>query len=575
MGFLGVATALAAMPDFSLIVAVLTFGLAVPLMILVSACFVYGLCFLPMAVIGWRAVPVSFALIAALAIVPSWLERKPVNQFIDGKIAQDVVVVGTTEIVSKVVAIATTSDGARSFGVGGQNSCSAFCEALLHGGVVEVVRMGQGTTEAENRFIDYSLSGDEIEALEPFPRDIDLTFWVGSWASQLTSEETIDMGLIADIPNLKLERVTVTTHGRIQDLASDPLLRRTNVQASLISFPSFPVPAFDGLTSGGNDGGLSMRREKWQSNPFTLWDIAEDLFIPVSEYETPLERRARLRAEERERDNMRRREAFIYAQNSVYQIYAGIPHPDPGGVRPGDIRTWLRGINQRRNSLSDLDRDIIRQILDSRDARFADATRWLFWQDDELAKEFFPRLIAEFDRGEQRDDALIEPMLERLRFGQNYIEQFEQHADQILRIMEAQLALDPAGQYLGLVSAGYRFGIDERPFMNAFPTGADLNALLDWKDAICELPPDKLTSYTDELMIRIRPVLLSDSVANQLGSYTNIFRFLVGQGREEEVRDLLGEAGFTVDTTLEGNVFDRKWDSEALCRGTNRRRFLQ
>lgn len=575
MGGLGVATALAAMPDFSLIVALLTFGLAVPLLLLVPTCFVYGLCFLPMAVVGWRAFPVSFALVAALAVAPGWLERKPVYQFIDDIVAEDVAIVGATETAYEAVAIATTSDEAGSFGVGAQNSCGAFCEALLHGGVVEVVRMAQGTTDAENRFADYSLIGGQVGALEPIPRDIDLTFWVGSWTSQLTSDETVDMGLIADIPDLEVLRVTVTTHGGIQNLAVDPLLRRTSVRASLISYPSMPIPAFDGLTSGGNDGGLSMRREKWQSNPFTLWDVAEALFIPVSAYESPLERRARLQAEERERDNVMRREAFIYAQNSVYQIYAGIPHPEPAGARPGDIRTWLRGINHPRNSLSDFDRDIVRQILDSRDPRFADATRGLFWQDDELAKEFFPRLIAELDRGEQRDDALIEPMLEMLRFGQNYDEQFEQHEDQILSIMEAQLARDPGEQYLGLVSAGYRFGIDERPFMNAFPTGADLNALLAWKDAICELPPDKLTSYTDELMMRIRPVLLSDGGASQLGSYTNIFRFLVGQGRQGEVRDLLAEAGISVDRTLERNAFDRKWDSEALCRGINRRRFFQ
>lgn len=576
MTILGVITSLTMVPDLALILAVLSFGLAAPLLILSPNFFVYGLCFLPVAAFGWRASAVSIVLIVTLALLPSWLERRSFAKFVESVTAVDVVADPTASNAPKVVALIEVADSGNfigTFEMGGANGCYSFCEALLRAGTVEVVQVGFLTSESLETYGAYALEGGQIINYSQEVREADLTFWVGARSGQLAVGEANELTADTTILVEQVGRVTVTTRERGHGLKFPPLVRRTDVQAKLLNHVTTLVPAFGGLTSGGNDGGLSLLRMQTRSDGFTLWDVANDLGIPIIAYESPADRRARIKANERAEDNARRNAAFNYARSSVYAIYANTPHPDPSGPRPGDIRLWLHGLSSSNRPMTDTDRDIIRQILDSRDPRFATDTRWLFWRDDELAREFFPRLIGEFRRDEPLNDALIEPMLERLRFGEDYNEEFEKYSNQMRSIMEAQLARDPAGQYLGLVSAGYRFGIDERPFMDAFPTDTDLNALLIWIKAVCDLPTKKLSTYGDEVIRRVQPVLIGEGGTQLPKIYTNMFRFLVGTGREVEVRSILENAGINVDRTLEKNIFEGNWDSEALCRGTNRLRF--
>lgn len=583
MTVLGLITLLAAVPPVATLLILLSFGLALPFLILGVNFFIYGLCLFPMILFGRRASAVSIALIVALALLPSWLERRSFAAFVEGVTAEDIAADPTLLNSPKTVLVMSIEDEgnfAGFFEMGDRNECSGFCEALLRGGAVETVQLGRLESGNEEIFGTYTLGGDEIVSVSQQLNDVDLIFWLGARSSQLDADEANEIAIEPAVPIKRVGRVTVTTGDR--GLGSDvqPIVRRTDVEAQLLYRVSVFAPALDDVFNGGTDMDLVLLNGLMRSDGVHLWGVANDLGIPLAPYESPEERRARIRAAERAEEaaeraeeNARRREAFDYAQASVYQIYANIPHPDPSGPRPGDIRSWLRGVLRYSRPLSDFDRDIIRQILDSRDTRFANDLPRFFWQDDELAKEFFPRLIAELDREAPQNDALIEPMLEILHFGQKYDEEFERYSDQIRPLMEAQLERDPAGQYLGLISAGYRFGIDERPFMVAFPTGTSRDSLLKWVEAICELPPDQLSTYGSEVARRVRPVLMRETGEELPETYVPMLRYLVSQGLEHEVRTLLTETDIIVDLTVERNVFGRSWDSEDLCPRTNRRRF--
>lgn len=224
--------------------------------------------------------------------------------------------------------------------------------------------------------------------------------------------------------------------------------------------------------------------------------------------------------------------------------------------------------------ISNADRDIISQILDSPEPHLVQEVRWLFWKYEELSKEFFPRLIVEFSHEEPLDDRLIEPMLDRLRYGKKYKAELKKYAPAIRQIMEARLARDPAGQYLNPVLAGHRFDSDEQPFLTAFPTGSDPKALQDWLSAVCELLSDRMLICTDEVLQRLRPVLMNEKDKSVNEFYVDVFRFLISRGLESEARSLLADAGIQVDLTLEANVFERRWSPDSLCRSLKSKRPL-
>lgn len=524
----GVAAAVTMAPNIALLAAIYTFGLAAPLLILAPNTFMVLLCLGPLVFWPRRLIlsaPISAALIAAYFYGPGVASERVAATLVAEQAAQDHQTAGTLKTAKNA---GIEIDRPATFNPNlwqqplDQDICSTFCRGLLHGGQVDWVRVTffdkkglrktstfvRGTSEgcADTQCIEFAQNTKA-------PADVTITL-------KETYEGPYDANRNPKgwAQSQGYRRLVVTA-------GETEVLRQTEVHLFVIKGPVGLRPAFHGLTSGGNEGGLHYPRSRDVRNRIDPVAVAKTLGLnlaarlPEAENRNPGARQ--------KRQNPKPPTAAARAEiSSLLDRSGDLPQP-----LQKKINAWLMELRNVPTATAE-DVALFMRIAEDYRVKQAFALPQVFFRQPDVRKVSLPWL---FDRLEQKDlpkTELLRQLSSDLRYLRPAASELEPFADRFVALVKAANYNTPL-----LASAGL-FGFDPTPMLRAAYTPGDNDRFL-VMSAVCRSDPkwfEALVPFVRGMVadeIAVRPGHRLDGVIE------DGLKFLAFMGHKDEARAII------------------------------------
>lgn len=513
----GAATAATMVPNLALIFTLYTHGWGTILMYLSIVGFLALICLAPLFLCGFRR-PLHWVISAALAIAmffgPGWMSAHTANQL-------EIAALGTdmrseaTFADRKGLSIELqrpkhlNSSMPQAFFQG--TPCDTYCRRMLHGGQVTWLRIKGPDDKGVTQTITFVKgTGDGcVETLcvtladtTDDPADVTLTV-----AENYTGPYDANRHMTGWAQSQGTRRFEARA-------GDDLLARQTEIHLFVIKDQAVPRPAFHGLTSGGNKGGLSLPRTRDLRNQIDPVAITTDLGIKMAAAPAPSKKRSTLRT------------ALVTgAERQEITSILDKEGPIPAALQQ-KINNWLSRLRPVP-SLSDADVTLIMRLAIEPRMDRDYAIHELFARQPAVRKAMLPWFFDQMENPTTPNPKIVSNISHSMRLTSFEEGQLDPYADRFLDLLRERQYYSPLVMSIG------KFSFDPTPilFENYTPTRDKRHQFM---EAVCFSDPQ----WHAALVPFVRHFIKEESTVNRPNDLTDpvkdALHFLTVMGHKNE-----------------------------------------
>ncbi len=538
MALFGVLTALLAIPSLALIATVVSMGILLPVMWLIVNGFFYGLCILPFAFApSWTTGIMSAALVAALSLGPWYMSQSKLSEVMARVTAEDSVPSAEQVAVTRPVAVIELKQIGESYIVGQEQLvktrydggilatvCPAICEHLLRTGQVRSVKIVNDTVQGRRQpgggTTTFEMRDGVVVFANADPGPPTMRFVMQDNPSPVREVTGLAYRESRWLEPKALGQIRVTL-GFDQEI-----LRKTMLQYSGLRKRTILTPALNGLTSGGNSGGISFARvDRQVAGGFSMAEVFEAVGFDLNGM--PEERAPNWGKSKAERREISKANAEKARVQALAQVPVMLERDNPRPVSNAEIAAvgmWMNDLSKRAE-WSAQERSQFVRLLETRPdgmgQTYVSLMRSASPASDIVLDLFFQ--TREGNLSVMAKDAR-ERMTWDLHTATPTQAQMDRFGPRLAAVLAQDMARTPMLPSPFLVAATTAFGLDALDVLNRWeirPTFADLGR---WKRAVCRLPVENRVDYIPGLIARFEAVIAETGGRPKDGNESDIRR---------------------------------------------------